>query len=87
MDGKQEQGLKQPHIITNMSNRCKHFCDRYPDIKHKYLSYDTGLIAFCSVCEKTMWREDIVKYRCPCCNTVVRTNPRTRSKRLLMTVD
>jgi len=80
-----------------MSNCCKHICDRFQDmknlrqvkknLKNKHASYETGLRAFCSVCNKPMRREVIINFRCPCCNSVVRTHSRSRTTEILMTVD
>ena len=73
--------------ICHRLESIKHASDNIPDLKDKRAPYETGVRAFCTICNKIMRRKDVINFRCPCCNTVVRTNSRTKSKRALMTVD
>ena len=59
---------------------CKDKCDNYPSLIHLGHKYKDGLLAYCKTCSKRFYRKDCVGYRCFCCNGIVRTNARTRSK-------
>lgn len=61
-------------------NCCKNKCDNYPSIIHLAKNYEEGSLAYCKTCSKRFFRKDCNGYRCFCCNTIVRTNPRWRSK-------
>jgi hypothetical protein len=69
-------------------NCCKGKCDKYPSLIHLALNYADGDLAYCKTCSKRFYREDCNGYRCFCCNAIIRTSPRWRSKyRIHNTVD
>lgn len=69
-------------------NCCKNRCDNYPSIIHLAKTYQDGELAYCKTCSKRFFKKDCNGYRCFCCNTIVRTNPRWRSKyKVRVTVD
>ena len=62
-----------------MPFKCKDACRSYKDVKHLHHSYESGLIAFCSVCQKLLLVKDTIKHRCFCCNSKTRSSPKTRT--------
>jgi len=61
-------------------NTCKNICETYRKYPDRKSSYECGLIAYCKNCSFMYYKEDIPKFRCPCCKTIVRTNKRTGKK-------
>jgi hypothetical protein len=62
-----------------MPFKCKDKCSNYKDVLHKKYSYESGLIAFCSPCQKLLLVKDTVKHRCFCCNSKTRSSPKSRT--------
>jgi Zn finger protein HypA/HybF involved in hydrogenase expression len=60
---------------------CNNLCSRYREINRTQIGYNTGLIAFCRNCNHMYYKEDIVKYRCPCCKSTVRTHLRSSRRK------
>ena len=61
-------------------NCCKDKCDNYPSLIHLGHKYKDGLLAYCKTCSKRFYRKDCIGYRCFCCNGIVRTNARSRTR-------
>lgn len=61
-------------------NCCKNLCEKYPSAG-RWLSYSSGLMCYCSLCNKTFKSEDITGYKCFCCKAKIRTTPKSKKKR------
>lgn len=53
----------------------------YRKVDYTRTGYNTGKIAFCRNCDHMFFKEDIVKYRCPCCKSLVRTHLRSSRRK------
>lgn len=58
-------------------NTCKNLCDSYKNVGRK-IPYSSGKVCFCSRCNKTFNRKDIVGYKCFCCKSLIRTTPKNK---------
>lgn len=56
---------------------CKNFCNKDKDImKQRYAS---GMVVYCSICEKMFLKINNPGVFCKCCGCRTRNNPRTKS--------
>jgi len=68
-------------------NKCKGICDRYTVASYHGVGYNTGTIAFCRNCNHMYLKLDIKKYRCPCCNCIVRTHLRSSRRKEMLKLE
>lgn len=64
-----------------MVSNCNNLCNRYRKAGARTTNYRSGKIAFCRNCNHMYYKEDIVKYRCPCCKSTVRTHLRSSRRK------
>lgn len=67
-------------------NTCKNICEQYRKVNYKRMGYRTGKVVFCKSCHHMFHKEDVVKYRCPCCNGKVRMHIRGNKRKEIQNI-
>ncbi len=68
-------------------NVCKNLCNRYDKVDHTKTGYNTGKIAYCRNCMYMFFKKDVIKYRCPCCKSIVRTHLRSSRRKEMLKLE
>jgi Zn finger protein HypA/HybF involved in hydrogenase expression len=64
-----------------MVSHCNNLCSRHRKADAHTVSYRSGKIAYCRNCSHMFYKEDVIKYRCPCCKSLVRTHLRSSRRK------